>query len=736
MTGELATFTSPVTSVNQSVCIADGSSIPIRSQGDARLSSDITLSSVYHDLSSKKIFGRGYERDGLYYFGDPLPSLGYYKARLLSISFSLLVPYFLLFLASLGAHVLFKIEAPPVPNLMIRLYVVSFSGIPRCPKGYRCYDPVTRHMYHSLDVTFLETVPFFSDSTPSPDPGSEILAADGPIPPRPLPILEPPSSPPTPNGSLPPFASQDPSPRAQTPLPVSSPESGMSPPLVSDIPPPRYPTRVRRPPSRFLFFNSIEHPIAQYMSYHGLSDSYKSFLSQVDSISIPRSVHEALQNPLWVSAMKAEMEALQHNRTWDLVALPKGECTVGCNGCSVSSIWQMARLIDIRLALLLRVLLRFRNAFLNGDLSETIYMDPPPGFRAQGEYSGNVCRLRKSIYGLKQSPRAWFYRFSEVVMSMDFQQCHSDHTCFIRRQSQGRCIIISVYVDDIIITGDDASGIVQVKCGLKKAFDIKDLGPLRYFLGMLGCRPASTPMVPNLKISAESGELLPDPSIYQRLVGRLIYLTNTRPDLTFAVSIVSQFMHSPRTSHLDAVYHILRYLKSCPGRGLFYKSGVQSGLSCFTDADYAGSKSDRRSTSGFCTFHGSHLISWKSKKQAVVSRSSAEAEYRAMAQGTSEILWLRSLLTELGFSMTDSSYLFCDNKSAIMLSSDSVLHERTKHIEVDIHFIREKVRSGVITPSFVPSYAQTADMFTKSIGPSLLKSSLVKLGLVDIFASA
>ncbi|PSS33155.1 Endonuclease, partial [Actinidia chinensis var. chinensis] len=381
-------------------------------------------------------------------------------------------------------------------------------------------------------------------------------------------------------------------------------------------------------------------------------------------------------------------------------------------------------------------------------------MDPPPGFRAQGEYFGKVCRLRKSIYGLKQSPRAWFHRFSEVVLSMGFKQCHSDHTCFLRRQSQGRCIIISVYVDDIIITGDDALGIVQVKCGLRKVFDIKDLGPLRYFLGievarsrhgislsqrkysldllqdtgMLGCRPASTPMVPNLKISAESGELLSDPSIYQRLVGRLIYLTNTRPDLTFAVSIVSQFMHSPRTSHLDAVYHILRYLKSCPGLGLFYKSGVQSGLSCFTDADYAGSKSDRRSTSGFCAFHGSHLISWKSKKQAVVSRSSAEAEYRAMAQGTSEILWLRSLLTELGFSVTDSSYLFCDNKSAIMLSSDSVLHERTKHIEVDIHFIREKVRSGVITPSFVSSSAQTADMFTKSIGPSLLKSSLVKLG--------
>ncbi|GFZ21735.1 hypothetical protein Acr_29g0008970 [Actinidia rufa] len=394
--------------------------------------------------------------------------------------------------------------------------------------------------------------------------------------------------------------------------------------------------------------------------------------------------------------MKAEMEALQRNRTWDLIALPKDEHTLlGVNGCSMLS------------------------------------------FRSQGEYLGNICRLRKSIYGLKQSPRGWFHRFNEVVLSMDFQQCHSDHTCFIRRQPQDWCIIISVYVDDIIITGDDASSIVEVKCGLRKAFDIKDLGPLRYFLGievtrsrhgislfqrkyyldllrdrdMLGCRPASTPTVPNLKISAESGELLPDPSIYQRLVGCLIYLTNTRPDLTFAVSIVSQFMHSPRTSHLDGVYHILRYLKSCPGRGLFYKSGVPSGLSYFTDANYVRSKSDRCSTSDF-------------------------SEYRAMAQGTSEIIWLRSLLTELGFSVTDLSYLFCDNKSAIMLSSDSVLHERTKHIEVDIHFIRKKVRSGVITPSFVPSSAQTADMFTKSIGLSLLKSHLVKLGLVDIFASA
>jgi hypothetical protein len=253
---------------------------------------------------------------------------------------------------------------------------------------------------------------------------------------------------------------------------------------------------------------------------------------------------------------------------------------------------------------------------------------------------------------------------------------------------------------------------------------------------MLGCRPASTPMDPNLKLSVESGELLSNLSIYQRLVGRLIYLTNTRPDLTFAVSVVSQFMHAPRMSHLDAVHHILRYVKTSPGLGLFYSAGHQSRLSCFTDADYAGSQTDRRSTTGLNTFYGNYLISWKSMKQAVVSRSSVEAEYRAMAQGTCEILWLRSICNELGFMEIDSSQLFCDNKSAIMFASDSVLHERSKHIEVDIHFIREKVRPGIIIPSFVPSSEQTVDVFTKPVGPSLLQSSIVKLGLIDIFALA
>ncbi|GFZ11367.1 hypothetical protein Acr_22g0007650 [Actinidia rufa] len=267
---------------------------------------------------------------------------------------------------------------------------------------------------------------------------------------------------------------------------------------------------------------------------------------------------------------------------------------------------------------------------------------------------------------------------------------------------------------------------------LGQSFDVKDLGLLSTFLALR-----------LHALAMESTYHSKNASAYQHIVGCLIYLTNTHiyltnthPDIAFVVSVVSQIMHIPRTSHLDDVHHILRYLKTYPGLGLFYTVKVQDEVSCFTDADYARSKSDRCSTSVLCTFYGSHLLSWKSKKQAVVSHSSAEVENRVMAQGTCELLWLRSFMIELGFPMTAPSTLFCDNKSAIILDFDSFLHERTKHIEVDVHFIRERVRSRVITLSFVTSADQTANMFTKLVGPSLLKSSPIKLGLVDIFAPA
>ncbi|XP_071927547.1 uncharacterized mitochondrial protein AtMg00810-like isoform X1 [Coffea arabica] len=386
-------------------------------------------------------------------------------------------------------------------------------------------------------------------------------------------------------------------------------------------------------------------------------------------------------------------------------------------------------------------------------------MEQPPGFVVQGENSRLVCQLKKSLYGLKQSPRAWFGRFSSVVMEFGLTRCGVDHSVFYRHSNAGKILLV-VYVDDIVITGDDVVGIQKLKSNLQANFQTKDLGHLQYFLGievarskygiylcqrkyvldmlsevgMLGCRPVDTPMDPNVKLAGDQGALLDDPKQYRRLVGKLNYLTVTRPDISFAVSVVSQFLDTPRTSHWDAVIRILRYLKSAPGKGLLYQNHGHTDIEGYSDADWAGSASDRRSTTGYCVFVGGNLVSWKSKKQTVVSRSSAESEYRAMAHTVCELVWLKSMLLELGFEHKQPMNLVCDNQAAVHIASNPVFHERTKHIEVDCHFIREKLLDGVIKTSHVPSVDQLADVFTKSLGGSRVKYICNKLGAYDIYA--
>ncbi|XP_058217335.1 uncharacterized mitochondrial protein AtMg00810-like [Rhododendron vialii] len=248
--------------------------------------------------------------------------------------------------------------------------------------------------------------------------------------------------------------------------------------------------------------------------------------------------------------------------------------------------------------------------------------------------------------------------------------------------ARGKVLLI-VYVDDIIITGDDQKGFEELKQFLHSQFHTKDLGKLWYFLGievarskdgislsqrkyvldileetgLLGAKPVETPLDPNVKLCVDQGEEFPHPDQYRRLVGKLNYLTNTRPDISFAVSMAH------------------------PGRGLFYRSNGPLRVEVFTDADWAGSPSDRRSTIGYCTFVGGNLVTWKSKKQTMVVRSSAEAEYHAMDYTTCEVVWLRSFLEELGFQVQLPIPMYCDNQAAIHIASNLVFHERTKHIE-------------------------------------------------------
>jgi hypothetical protein len=311
-------------------------------------------------------------------------------------------------------------------------------------------------------------------------------------------------------------------------------------------------------------------------------------------------------------------------------------------------------------------------------------------------------------------------------------------------------------VDDIIITGDDIVEMAHLKHKLSNEFEVKDLGQLRYFLGieiarsnkgivlsqrkyvldllsdtgMLGCRAASTPIDQNHQLCAQSGDPV-DRESYQRLVGRLIYLCHTRPDISYAVSVVSRYMHDPRSGHLEAAHRILRYLKGSPGRGIWFKANGHLNVEGYCDADWASCLDDRRSTSGFCVFVGGNLVSWRSKKQPVVSRSTAEAEYRAMSVCLSEMLWMKGLLSELKLLRRGPLNLWCDNKSAINIANNPVQHDRTKHVEIDRFFIKERLDEGTLKLSHVTSREQIADC--KGLGSKECSLACNKMGMIDIY---
>ncbi|KAI3664859.1 hypothetical protein L6452_43468 [Arctium lappa] len=631
-----------------------------------------------------------------------------------------------------------------------RSRLCCFLGYSIEHKGYRCWDPISQRLHASVSLDSLQ-----SDITSSP-----------PIVPTPSEFASTSESP----ASTQPTSSSVPDP-PQSSVPSASPTSEL--PAESLAPGTSQSQNVRRS-------DRVRQVPSHLRDYH----VYVTLLSNHE----PTSYKEASSNSDWQKAMDEELQALDKAQTWESVPLPQGKSPIGSKWVfkiktkSDGSIDRykahlvakgfnqeydidyeetfapVARVTSVRSLLAIAATKQWslfqmdvKNAFLNGDLSEEVYMTPPPGVRLP---QGHVCRLRKALYGLKQAPRAWFEKFSSTVTSLGFSPSNYDSGLFTRTTEAGT-ILLLLYVDDMIITGSDSTGITNLKTSLSSCFEMKDLGSLHYFLGLevlsdpsgiylcqakytsdllskagiIDNKTASTPLEHNLHLASNVGPPLHDPTLYRQLVGSLVYLTVTRPDIAYAVHTVSQFMSAPCSDHYAVVLRILRYLKGTMFHGLHFKSTSSLTLRGFSDADWDSDMTDRRSTTGYCFFLRDSLISWRSKKQSLTARSSTEAEYRALADTAQELVWLRWLLSDMGALQQSPTPLWCDNNSAIEIAQYDVFHERTKHIEIECHFVRQYVTRKTIQLLPIATLDQPADIFTKAHLPGRFRDLVSKLHL-------
>nr|KYP45329.1 Retrovirus-related Pol polyprotein from transposon TNT 1-94 [Cajanus cajan] len=345
-----------------------------------------------------------------------------------------------------------------------------------------------------------------------------------------------------------------------------------------------------------------------------------------------------------------------------------------------------------------------------------------------------------------------------MLLQCGYSQASSDHSLFVKSTHDSFTVLL-VYVDDVVLAGNSLHEFTSIKSALHKAFGIKDLGILKFFLGLevahsargislcqsqycldllsdcevLGCKPVNTPLEPGIHLYQDEGPAYLDIPGYRRLIGRLLYLTTTRPDICFATQQLSQFLANPRIQHYKAAQRVLRYLKGCPGKAIFFSRSSSLQLMDFSDADWGGCPDTRRSVSGYCFFLGHSLISWRSKKQLTVARSSSEAEYRALASASCELQWLSYLLFDLHVTCSKAAVLYCDNQSALHIVANPVFHERTKHLEIDWHVVRERCNSGLMKLLPIASIEQVANIFTKALLPRLFHTFLSKLSLIDIY---
>ncbi|KAM2687700.1 hypothetical protein EV2_010439 [Malus domestica] len=508
----------------------------------------------------------------------------------------------------------------------------------------------------------------------------------------------------------------------------------------------------------------------------------------------PEDFSEAVKDDAWKKAMTEEILMIEKNSTWELVDRPSSKPVVGVKwvyktklnldgsiqkhkarlvakgytqklGIDFNETFaQVARLDTIRTLIALAAQkgwklwqLDVKSAFLNGVLEEEVYVDQPDGFVIKGA-EDKVYRLRKALYGLKQAPRAWYSEIDTYLIHCGFHKSSSEATLYVRSKEGVGTLIVSIYVDDIVYTGSNAEMMEEFKAEMMCKYEMSDLGLLHHFLGMgvtqtegsifihqkkyaltlldkfglKDCKPVSTQLVATDKLRREDGSEPADECEYRKIVGSLLYLTATRPDIMFSASVLARFMHKPTKKHYGAAKRVLRYIQGTIDFGIEYLNGKSALLIGYCDSDWSGSEEDMKSTSGYAFSFGSGAFSWASVKQHSVALSTAEAEYVSAAEATSQAIWLRFVLKDFGEEQAAATSLFCDNTSAIAMSKNPVFHQRTKHIGRKFHFIRDAIQEGTIDLIYCKSEEQIADIFTKALPKDRFNNLRSLLGVKSV----
>jgi hypothetical protein len=404
-----------------------------------------------------------------------------------------------------------------------------------------------------------------------------------------------------------------------------------------------------------------------------------------------------------------------------------------------------------------------RGAYLNGELKEEIYMRQPPGFE---DGTGRVWRLLKTIYGLKQSGREWNREFDRKLTSIQLIKTAVDHCVYFRERDDERTWV-TVWVDDLLILSTSRQEAEKTRAEIEGLFETKDLGEPRKIIGieiardrdagtitlsqrhyiesllakygLTDAKPLATPMDPNVtlrKVPADAPEAPADlRGQYQSMIGGLMYAAIcTRPDIAYAVTTLSQYSSNPGPEHWSACKRVFRYLSGTRSYGLVYGNTRDDGVisTGYSDADYAANPDDRKSISGYAFMLGGAAYAWSSKKQTTVATSSTEAEYTALAHATRFAIWSRYLLDEMGCLQNNPTVIHEDNQAALALARDPQFHARSKHFDVQNHFVREKIENGIIEPVYCTTEDQLADIFTKPLARPKHDKFTRALGLLPV----